>query len=175
MRRRWSEEEDDFLRFAFEKRMPLKEIEDALEGRTQIAIRGRIVALGLKRNFPPRELDGLVRCSHCKEYKPKEEFIKLGNGKYYCYCNECKTKLNREKYLKKKKERYANESLGLLKSKVEVNKGLENRTCSRCHETKSVEDFPWSVKGEKLSSICSDCRKEVTKEYQDKRLRTKGF
>ena len=175
MRRRWSSEEDDFLKFAFEKRMPLKEIEEALDGRTQIAIKGRIAALGLKRNFPPREKDGLVRCSHCKKYKPKEDFIMLGNGKYYCYCNECKKELSREKYLKKKKEKYIKQSAEGLKSKLEVNKGLDVRKCSRCNKTKSVEEFPWSVKGEKLSSICSKCRSEVSKEYQNKRLRTKGF
>lgn len=175
MRRRWSEDEDNFLRFAFEKKMPLDEMEEALDGRSKIAIRGRIVALGLKRNYPPREKDGLIRCSHCKEYKDKDNFIKLKTGKYYCYCNECKTKLNREKYLKKKKEKYMNQMSQLSKSKIEANDGSEIRVCSRCHESKDVEAFPWSVKGEKLSPICAKCRGEVSKEYQEKRLRTKGF
>ena len=175
MRRRWSEEEDDFLRFAFEKRMKLKEIEKALDGRTQIAIRSRYTALGLRRNFPPREIDGLVRCSHCEKYKPKEEFILLGNGRYYCYCNECKSNLTKEKYLKKKKEELINKSLESVKSKVEANSGLLERTCSRCKKVKNVEDFPWSIKGERLSSVCKICRNELNKEYQNKRLRTKGF
>ena len=175
MRRRWSEDEDNFLRFAFEKRMPLAEMEEALEGRTKIAIRGRIVALGLKRNYPPREKDGLIRCSHCGDYKDKEHFIQLKDGKYYCYCNECKTKLSKEKYLKKKKEKYMNQISKLSKSKVEVNNGSKTRMCSRCNKPKDVESFPWSVKGEKLSPICGQCRGEVSKEYQEKRLRTKGF
>lgn len=175
MRRRWSEEEDEFLRFAFEKRMSVKEIAEALDGRTQIAIRSRYAALGLKRNFPPREVDGLIRCSHCENYKPKEEFIKLGNGRYYCYCDECKSKLTKEKYLKKKKERLVNQGVKLEKTKIEVNNGLKERVCSRCHETKDVEEFPWSIKWEKLSSMCKSCRNQVNKEYQDKRLRTKGF
>ena len=160
MRRRWSEDEDNFLRFAFEKRMSLAEMEEALDGRSKIAIRGRIVALGLKRNYPPREKDGLIRCSHCKEYKEKDNFIELKGGKYYCYC---------------KKEKYMNQMSQLSKSKIDANDGSEIRVCSRCHESKDVEAFPWSVKGEKLSPICAKCRGEVSKEYQEKRLRTKGF
>ena len=93
---RWTKEEDDFLEFAFKKGLSLSEMEEALEGRTKNAIKSRTIHKGLRRNFPKREKDGLVRCSHCKDYKPKEEYLVLGNGKYYCYCNKCRTILNKE-------------------------------------------------------------------------------
>lgn len=177
MRKRWTEDEDDFLKFAFEKRLPLSEMEEALDGRTKIAIKGRIVALGLKRNFPPREKDGLIRCSHCGKYKSKDNFLRLKTEeeKYYCYCNECKTKLNKEKYLKKKKEKYLSQIENIEKTKLEVNNNSEIKICSKCNQAKNVNEFPWSVKGEKLSSMCKDCRKEVNKKYQQDRLRKKGF
>ena len=40
---------------------------------------------------------------------------------------------------------------------------------------KEVDSFYWDVKGVKLSNICSDCRKSMSKKYQEKRLRTKGY
>lgn len=172
---RWTKEEDDFLEFAFKKGLTFEEMEEALEGRTKNGIKSRSVQKGLRRNFPPREKDGLIRCSHCKEYKPKEDFILLGNGKYYCYCNECKTELNKEKYLKKKKEKTLEQASESFKDKIEVNKGSNTKVCSRCKEEKDVEDFHWAIKGKRLSSVCSECKQELNTEYQEKSLRTKGF
>ena len=172
---RWTKEEDDFLSFAFQKGMSFDEMTEVLESRTKDAIRSRSISIGLRRNFPPREKDGLVRCSHCTEYKPKEEYIKLGNGKYYCYCNEYKTILNKEKYLKKKKEKAMEKASLSFKTKIEVNNGLGTKKCSRCGIEKNVEDFHWELKGKRLSSMCSECKKEVNAEYTKNSLRTRGF
>ena len=172
---RWTKEEDDFLEFAFKKGLSLSEMEEALEGRTKNAIKSRTIQKGLRRNFPKREKDGLIRCSHCKEYKPKEEYLVLANGKYYCYCNECRKILNKEKYLKKKKEKAMQKVNESFRDKVEVNNGLKTKVCSRCGIEKDVEEFYWESKGKKLSSICSKCKKEANAQYQKKSLRTRGF
>lgn len=172
---RWTKEEDDFLEFAFKTGLSLNEMEEALEGRTKNAIKSRTIQKGLRRNFPKREKDGLVRCSHCKEYKPKEEYLVLSNGKFYCYCNECRTLLNKEKYLKKKKEKTMQQANKTFKTKVEANNGLKTKVCSKCGIEKDVEEFHWEQKGKKLSSMCKACKKKSNAEYQKKSLRTPGF
>lgn len=174
---RWTTDEDDFLEFAFNKGLSFAEMEKVLEGRTQNAIRSRIVHTGLRRNFPKREKDGLIRCSHCKKYKSPDNFIKLSNGKYYCYCNECKRILSKQRYLKKKKEKALNQIRAneVFKTKIEANEGAETKICSRCGVEKDVEDFYWEVKGKKLSGMCRDCKKELNKKYKEKNLRTRGF
>lgn len=172
---RWTQEEDDFLEFAFKKGLSLSEMEEALEGRTKNAIKSRTIQKGLRRNLPKREKDGLIRCSHCKEYKPKEEYLVLANGRYYCYCNQCRTLLNKEKYLKKKKEKAMQKANESFRDKVEVNNGLKTKICSRCGIEKDVEEFHWELKGKKLSSMCNTCKKEVNAEYKNKSLRTRGF
>ena len=88
IKKRWSKSEDDFLIYAFKKGLSFKEMEEGLENRSLISIKDRSVYIGLKRNKPPREVNGLFRCSKCNDYKVREEFVLLGNGKLYCYCND---------------------------------------------------------------------------------------
>lgn len=173
--RKWTEEEDEFLQFAFNKKLSLDEIEQALDGRTKSAIKSRILQKGLRRNAPKREKDGLLRCSHCKEYKPKNEFIQMSDGSYYYYCNTCKTLLNKEKYLKNKKQKILEQANLIFKNKVEVNDGKSTKKCSKCGIEKNVENFHWLVKGSKLSPICSECKKIVNAKYNEHSLRTRGF
>lgn len=172
---RWTKEEDDFLEFAFQTGLTLKEMEEVLEGRSYKAIKSRSIHKGLRRNLPPREKNGLFRCSKCKKYKSIEEFILLGNGKPYCYCNECKTALNKEKYLKNKKEKALELVSDVFKTKIEVNNGLAEKKCPKCNINKDVNIFHWAIKGKKLSSICSECKKEVNIGYINRNLKVKGF
>ena len=173
--RKWTEEEDEFLKFAFNKKLSLDEMEKALDGRTKSAIKSRILQIGLRRNYPKREKDGLLRCSHCKEYKYKDEFIEMSDGTYYYYCNTCKTLLNKEKYLKNKKQKNLEQANLIFKSKIEVNDGKQTKICSKCGIEKDVEDFHWLVKGSKLSPRCSECKKEANAKYNEHSLRTRGF
>lgn len=172
---RWTKEEDDFLEFAFKKGLSLSEMEEALEGRTKNAIKSRTIYKGLRRNFPKREENGLIRCSHCKQYKEKENYIVLGTGKFYCYCNECRTILNKEKYLKRKKEKAIQKVNEIFKDKIDINNGLKTKICSKCKEEKDVELFHWEIKGKRLSSMCNSCKKEINAQYKENSLRTKGF
>lgn len=172
---RWTEEEDEFLEFAFNKGLSISEMEEALDGRSKSAIKSRITKKGLRRNFPKREKDGLLRCSHCKEYKPKDEFIQMSDGTYYYYCNTCKSKLNKEKYLKKKKEKALEKANEIFKDKITVNNGEKTKVCSKCKIEKDVEEFNWEVKGKKLSSMCKNCKKEMNAKYSIKSLRNRGF
>jgi hypothetical protein len=169
--KKWTEEEDDFLKFAFNEKLTLDEMEEALEGRTKIAIRGRITVMGLRRNFPPRIVDGLVRCSCCQEYKPKDNFLMLKDGTYYCYCRECKREKSRQKYLARKLE----ESNANMKTKIQANNNEEIKVCNKCNKSKNVEDFSWNRKGVRLLNTCRECNKEITKNNQQKRLRAKGY
>ena len=173
--RRWTQEEDEFLEFAFNKKLSLEEIENALEGRTKYAIKSRILQKGLRRNAPKREKDGLLRCSHCGKYKPKSEYIQMSNGSYYYYCNTCKTELNKEKYLKKKKEKSLEQANKFFKDKVTVNNGKKTKICCTCGIEKNVEEFHWEIRGKKLSPMCRTCKKIANSKYNDKSLRTKGF
>ena len=181
MRKRWTIEEDDFLEFALSQGFSVKEMEEALDDRTQVSIRNRISLLGLRDKICKKEKDGLIRCGRCKEYKDKNEFILLKNGKRYSYCDDCRREVNRVRYLKKKEEKMLKERTQLKehapgnKTKLELNNGNPLRRCSRCKEYKEVDSFYWDVKGVKLSNICSDCRKSMSKKYQEKRLRTRGY
>lgn len=175
MRKRWTIEEDDFLKFALDKGFSTKEMEEALDGRSQVSIRNRISALGLRKKIVAKEKDGLIRCYSCREYKDRSEFIKLKNGKYYSYCNDCKREITRKRYLRKKEEQLKGYLKEKHKTKTDVNNGNILKQCSRCKEEKNVDSFYWDIKGVKLSSVCKDCRKEMTKRYQEDRLRTKGY
>lgn len=175
MKKRWTEEEDDFLRFALAQGFSVKEMEEALDDRTQVSIRNRISLLGLRKEVVAREKNGLIRCCDCKEYKDKSEFIKLKNGKYYSYCNECKRERSRKRYLKNKEEKLVRESNNGLKTKLEANNNEPVRKCSKCNKLKDVDSFYWDIRGIKLSSICKKCRNEVSRKYQEKRWRTKGY
>ena len=173
--RRWTEDEDEFLKFAFKKELSLEEMEEALEGRTKSAIKSRILQKGLRRNRPKREIDGLLRCSRCKKYKPKSEYIQMSDGSYYYYCNQCKTELNKQKHLKKKKEKSLEQANQFFKDKITVNDGNKTKVCSKCGIEKSVEEFHWAIKGKKLSPICIECKKIENSNYNNKSLRTRGF
>lgn len=175
MRKRWTIEEDDFLEFALSQGFSVKEMEEALDGRTQVSIRNRISLLGLRDKVCQKEKDGLIRCYRCRKYKSKDEFFQLKNGKYYSYCNDCRKEVNRIRYLKKKEEKMLKERIPGNKTKLELNDGKSLKKCSKCKEYKDVESFYWDVKGVKLSTVCSDCRKNMSKKYQEKRLRTKGY
>lgn len=174
MRKRWSEEENEFLKYALHQGFSVEDMESALDGRTKVAIRNRISNLGLRKEIA-KEKDGLIRCSACKEYKNKNEFIKLKNGKYYSYCNSCKKEISRKRYLKKKEENLLKLSDNYRKTKFEVNNNDSQRMCSKCREVKPVDDFYWDISGVKLSSICKNCRDGISKTYKEKRLRTRGY
>lgn len=175
MRKKWSVEEDDFLKYALLQGFSVEDMEEALDDRTKIAIRNRISILGLRKEVVAREKDGLVRCSKCKHYKDKDNFIELKNGKYYSYCNDCKKEISRQRYLKKKEETLLKSLDGGRKTKLEVNNNEPLRVCSKCEIAKPVDYFYWDVTGVKLASMCKDCRDEINKTYQQKRLRTKGY
>lgn len=175
MRKKWSAEEDDFLRYALLQGFSVEDMEEALDDRTKIAIRNRISILGLRKEVVAREKDGLIRCSACKQYKEKDDFIQLKDGKYYSYCNDCKKEINRKRYLKKKEENLLMFSNDGRKTKLEVNNNEPLRVCSKCKVAKAVDCFYWDVDGVKLSSMCKDCRNKINKAYQEKRLRTKGY
>ena len=175
MRKRWSVEEDDFLKFALEQGYSVKEMECALDDRTQVAIRNRVSLLGLRKQVVAKEKNGLVRCCSCKQYKGEEDFFKLKNGKYYSYCNECRKEKSREKYLKAKEKRIL-EGIDIVnKSKVEANNNSDKRQCTKCKEVKNVDYFYWSVKGVELSNVCKVCRDNMNKLSREKRLRLKGY
>lgn len=176
MRRKWNTEEDDFLRYALLQGFSVEDMEEALDGRTKIAIRNRISLLGLRKEVAAKEKDGLLRCGHCREYKTKDNYIELKNGKYYSYCNDCKKEISRARYVKKKEERLrASKEVDNIKTKLEVNHNEPFKVCTKCNVSKPVDSFYWDISGVKLSSICKDCRDNISKTYQEKRLRTKGY
>lgn len=175
VRKRWTKSEDDFLVFAFKHGLTFDEMVEGLENRTKTAIKDRSVYIGLKRNLPPREVDGLYRCSKCKKYKSKEDFILLGNGTLYCYCNECKREISRQKYLEKKKSILELKAISKEKTKYEINNFKKLKLCSKCKNKKDVDLFHWAVTGEKLSSQCSFCKKESNIKYLQKSQRMKGY
>ena len=81
MRKKWTDEEVQFLKFAFpNKNFTNKEIFEAFEDRTQAQIWAKAQKLGIKRYkeiFPY----GYKRCSFCKIILPWKIFLKTRETK----------------------------------------------------------------------------------------------
>ena len=92
MRKYWTEEELEFLKFSFgNKEFTVKEISSAL-GRNESSVRQKAQELKLKRP-KQKKIDGYKMCSSCKTILPNtEEYFswkKKSENKLHCYCKSC--------------------------------------------------------------------------------------
>ena len=145
MRKRWTDEEIQFLKFAYpNKDFTDKEIFEAFENRTKSQIKSKAQKLGLKR-YKESIPSGFKMCSRCKMILPLNDFPnnkKSIDGKF-CMCNIC----NRKRY-------YVYRSLKSTKL-------AESKKCNVCKKIKPLNEFykNCNMKDGYLN-LCKECKNE---------------
>lgn len=103
MKMKWTEEEVEFLNFAYtSSEFEMSEICEAL-GRSESSIRNKAKELKLSWNLKgERNEDGSKVCSRCKKELPLSGFYRHPKNKdgRQCYCKECDKETSIENQLK---------------------------------------------------------------------------
>lgn len=166
MTKHWTEEEIQFLKFAYpNKDFKIQEICTALD-RNQNSIHNKATSLKLKR-FKEVLPTGLKRCARCKVVYNINCF-RIKNNKPYSYCLQCEYEMNNKKYKLKSNENTHDE-----------NKSNENpilKTCPRCKRTKPINEFNKSAaKKDGVNSYCRECQRETVRESRIKKIKERGW
>ena len=164
IRKRWTDEEVQFLKFAFpNKNFTNKEIFEAFEDRTPAQIWAKAQKLGIKRykeTFPY----GYKRCSLCKTILPLEDFSKdkrSKNGRTSA-CKKCLRKYELERKGKVRKDKIPSEDKIPSKEKK----------CNICEQIKPLNDFARNCKSKDgYLNFCKECKNKK----QRKRYITGGY
>ena len=157
MAKKWTEEEIQFLRFAYpNKDFTTKEICEALN-RTTEQIHKKASELKI-RKYKENIQEGLKRCTKCKTVLKIEMFP--GKTKKHCWCNQC------HKEYKEYRKKVSNTEV----SNTEVKK------CSYCGKIKSLNDFQRrSSTKDGYNASCKECRKKIYEKSKIKRLKERGW
>ena len=136
----WTEEEEDFICINFYK-MSIDEISDIL-GRTKTAVKSKALHLGLRRNYMPKEKDGLFLCTKCQEYKEIDNFYKNKKSKtgLFHFCKPCASMHAKRKYHKERAD-LEDEHLRQAKQKFIDSKKGELFFCKLCQTEKPIDDY----------------------------------
>ena len=162
MAKKWTDEEIQFLKFAYpSKDFDILAASKELD-RSTSAIRDKAHRLGLKvykEDLPV----GTRRCCRCKILFPINAFYSDKNDKdgYSRRCKECdKERMNKVKN----------------KDAVIDNAIVVEKLCPKCGEVKSFDSFHKN-KNEKfgLSIYCKVCRSKIDSEYKIKKLKERGW
>lgn len=168
MNKKWSNEEIQFLKFAYpNKEFTREEIYKALEPRTKNAIHKKANQLGLKiyKEIIP---EGFRRCCICRNILPFKDFRKnknFKNGISYD-CKSCYKKYKKEYDKKIKKiEDIVNEDI--------VNEDIVKvKKCIKCNVEKPLTQFTSNKKTKDgKTSYCKECRSK----YDRKRRILGGY
>jgi hypothetical protein len=172
-RRRWTTEEEEFLKENFHK-YPTHELAIMLN-RVPNAIRDKSNRLGFfrKDSSIPREKDGLHYCPDCKTYKERTEFYKSSSSKtgLHNYCKICSSTRGRKNFHlqkvnedKKRKQQFIDERKDQL------------FTCNFCKEELPISAYAVykSSKSEgkfERRNRCHECHKKSCLEHTLKKER----
>ena len=154
MAKKWTDEEVQFLKFAYpNKDFLTREIANEL-GRSELAIKSKAIKLGLKI-YKEELQSGVRRCCKCKTILPLESFYASKKGKYgYGYmCKECE------------------------KERKSVNKeSILGKKCVRCGENKPIYKFDKIKRNsDGYNGTCKSCRKEIRDRSKIKKLKERGW
>ena len=157
MAKKWTEEEIQFLRFAYSsKDFTTKDIVEALK-RPKASIYSKVRGLKLEK-YKECLPHNHKRCTKCKTVMPNELFPIRKNGNYDSWCKEC------YRIAKLKKE-----------EKVFEEKVFEKK-CTKCGELKNINDFyKDKTSPDGKLSYCKKCRDKQIEEYKLKKLKERGW
>lgn len=153
MRKYWTEEELEFLKFSFgNKEFTVKEICSALD-RGEGSVRQKAQELKLKRP-KQKKIDGYKMCPSCKTILPNtEEYFswnKKSENKLHSYCKSC---------MKRYKD--------ILRGKIDnknTTKEIKLKKCSCCNKEKPLSEFSKNKKmKDGYLNQCKECRYELDK------------
>ena len=134
---RWTEEENNFLKFAYpNKEFTLDEIIQAFPNRSRAAIRNQANKLGLTLYTPPKPPHGYKKCSSCDTILPLTFFHNNKHMKdgLQNQCRVCKL----ERYIKQKEIGYSKE----IDYSKEIGYSKEKRKrCRKCNVEKPLSEF----------------------------------
>ena len=162
MAKRWTDEEIQFLKFAYpNKDFTTKEICEALN-RTTEQIHKKASELKI-RKYKENIQEGLKRCAKCKTVLKIEMFP--GKTKKHCWCNQC------HKEYKEYRKKVSNTEV----SNTEVG-NIEVKKCSYCGKIKSLNDFQRrSSTKDGYNASCKECRKKIYEKCKIKKLKERGW
>lgn len=163
-RKKWSEEEIRFLKFAYQsKEFSINDICKAL-GRSKKSINIKAFRLNLKiyREDIP---SGFKRCSKCKTIHSIEHFYVEKCGRVNSWCKECWKEL----YRKKKNAKN-------IKNNSQEAYTTNFKKCTICENVKAIHEFSKNknIKGGYLNQ-CKECVNKYNKEYRIKKLKERGW
>ena len=163
MAKKWTDEEIQFLKFAYpSKDFTSSDISKAL-GRSIEAIHSKAHDLNIKR-YKKQDLEGnLKRCTKCKTLFDVSMFYTNGEGRLHSWCKECK----RINY----KERTAPKERTVPKERTAPKK------CTKCGELKNINCFYKSKRHKKdgYNNICKVCKNELSNKSKLKLLKERGW
>ena len=164
---KWSDEEIQFLKFAYpNKDFTTKEICEALN-RTTEQIHKKASELKI-RKYKENIQEGLKRCAKCKTVLKIEMFP--GKTKKHCWCNQC------HKEYKEYRKKVSNTEVSNTEvSNTEVS-NTEVKKCSYCGKIKSLNDFQRrSSTKDGYNASCKECRKKIYEKSKIKKLKERGW
>lgn len=171
----WDEQDLEDLKFMVGEGFIYKEIAQVL-GKSLSTITNQIKIMGLVSPRKERQKGDEFFCLKCKQYKIKEDFHKNSNSPYGIRrdCKECHNKIVRDSYHNRHLKKLLAKEKAEERTKEEI-EGSQIKQCTKCHETKNVEEFAWQKKNKKLNTMCKACMAKLNHEYRLKRLETKGY
>ena len=159
MRKKWTDEEVQFLKFAFpDKNFTNKEIFEAFKDRTPAQIYAKAQKLGIKRYkeiFPY----GYKRCSLCKIILPLEDFSKDKRNKdgRTSACKKCLYNYELERTGKIKKDKIPSESKIPSEDKIPS----ESKKCNICEQIKPLNEFHRNKNmKDGYLNMCKECKRK---------------
>lgn len=167
MKKRWTEEEEDKLKFIY-KTHTNEELEEIF-GRSIGTIANKACILKIcKKEKRPEVKEGFKYCPKCKEILPKENFSKNKKTKdgLQSYCKICKriyekTKENNEVYDRSKI--------------IEEYRQKEKDTiffCKQCNKEKTLMDYIIGIRKNKIRKECKECSQRHNEKYKIKLIKS---
>ena len=171
MAKKWTDEEIQFLKFAYpNKDFTTKEIAEALN-RSKTSVISKANSLGLliyKEKFPENH----KKCSRCENILPMSYFTKRGDAKhrYRSWCRACRTYENKEYRIKTKN---AIEGHAIEGHAIEV---PSSKKCRDCNEVKPISEFYRNKNNkDKYDNYCKKCSNIRKEKSMLKKLQERGW
>ena len=165
MRRRWTDEEVQFLKFAYpNKDFTNEEIYNAFDDRTVNQVRSKAYSLGLKR-YKETYPEGFKRCSVCDNILPISSFVntKRNRDGKTGHCKKC--------HIKKNKKINSSQINSSQINSSQINSS-QIKICTKCKAVKEITNFHKDkLSKDGFKNMCKDC----VREYDRKRTILGGY
>ena len=164
MAKKWTDEEIQFLKFAYpNKEFTTRDICEAL-GRNINTIHKKASKMKL-RKYKEVLPNGLKRCTKCKTVFTLEMFP--GKISKHEWCKACH---------KEYKEKAKNTEVRNTEVRNTEVRNTEVKKCPKCNKVKNVLDFNKNKsRYDGLEQYCSSCSRAIKEEYRIKKLKERGW